>query len=115
MMANRSHTTSTTDAELDPASWSAEWRLHWEVKVDDGLAPRVWHRSGLCFFFEFEQVDDKGNWSWVVYDDDISQSRLFELQSEIGEEAFNTFSLLLGRQAKALWLELGHGDLHLRP
>jgi hypothetical protein len=31
----------------------------------------------------------------------------------MGEEAFNTFSLLLGRQAKALWQELGHGDLRL--
>lgn len=48
-----------------------------------------------------------------MYDDDVSQSRLFELQSEIGEEVFNLLSLLLGRQAKTLWQELGHGDFRL--
>jgi len=28
---------------------------------------------------------------------------LFELHSEMSDEAFNTFSLLLGRQAKGSW------------
>ncbi|WP_422018682.1 hypothetical protein [Roseateles sp.] len=113
-MANRSQSASTTESvELDPASWPAAWRGDWEVKEDGMQAARAWHRSGLCFFFEFEQVDEHGSWSWVVYNDDISESRLFELQGEIGEEAFNAYSLLLGRQAKVLWQELGHVDFRL--
>jgi hypothetical protein len=52
----------------------------WDVKEDDGVAPRAWHRTGLCFFFEYEPVDKHGNWVWLVYDEEISQSRLFELQ-----------------------------------
>lgn len=113
-MSNRSHSVSATAAaDLDPASWPAEWRSDWEIKGSDAQASRAWHRSGLCFFFEFEQVDEHGSWAWVVYDDDISQSRLFELQGEMGEEAFNSFSLLLERQAKMLWQELGHGDFRL--
>jgi len=40
-------------------------------------------------------------------------SRPFELQGEMGEEAFNVVSLLLGRQAKVLWQELGHVDFRL--
>jgi hypothetical protein len=31
----------------------------------------------------------------------------------MSDEAFDTFSLVLGRQAKALWQELGHGDFKL--
>lgn len=113
-MSNRIHSvTPIAAADLDPASWPAEWRSDWEIKGADAQASRAWHRSGLCFFFEFEQVDEHGSWAWVVYDDDISQSRLFELQSEMGEEAFNSFSPLLGRQAKMLWQELGHGDFRL--
>jgi hypothetical protein len=114
-MAERSTSTSLRDApfDLDPAAWPPDWRSHWEIKEGAGPTPRAWHRSGLCFFFEFEQVDEHGNWAWVVYDDDISQSRLFELQGEMSDEAFNTFSLLLGRQAKLLWQELGNGDFRL--
>lgn len=99
--------------DLDPASWPVDWRSDWEIKEDAGAAPRAWHRTGLCFFFEFEQVDERGNWAWVVYDDDISQSRLFELQCEMSDESFNMLSLLLGRQAKVFWQELGHGDFRL--
>jgi hypothetical protein len=49
-----------------------------------------------------------------VYDDEISQSRSFELRGEMGDEAFHRFSLVVGHQAKVLWQELGHGDLLLR-
>jgi hypothetical protein len=114
-MNRRSQPTPVSEVppDLDPSAWPVAWQQHWEVKEDGSSAPRIWHRSGLCFFFEFEQVDDKGNWAWVVYDDDISQSRLFELQAEMGEEAFNIFTLLLGRQAKTLWEELGHDDFSL--
>jgi hypothetical protein len=115
-MTNRSRSSpaAETAADLDPATWPEKWRLAWEIREQDGSAPRAWHRSGRCFFFEFEPIDEQGNWAWLVYDDDIAQSRLIELQVELGEEAFNAFSLLLGRQAKALWQELGHGDLRLR-
>lgn len=113
-MANRSQAASTTDAALalDPGSWPADWRLDWEVK-EEGQGSRVWHRSGLCFFFEFEPVDERGSWAWVVYNDDLSQSRLAEMQAEMGDEAFNACSLLLGRQAKAVWQDLGHSDFRL--
>lgn len=103
----------TTAADLDPGTCPAEWRSEREIKGADAQASRACHRSGLCFFFEFEQVEEHGSWAWVVYDDDISQSRMFELQGEMGEEAFNSFSLLLGRQAKMLWQEFCHGDLRL--
>lgn len=114
-MANRSSSSLSTDSTLDlgPVAWPAEWRADWEIKDIGYPAPRAWHRSGLCFFFDFEPVDEHGSWAWLVYDDDISQSRLCELQGEMGEEAFNTFSLLLGCQAKVLWQELGHGDFRL--
>lgn len=100
--------------DLDPGSWAANWRDLWETKEQSKPMPRAWHRCGLCFFFEFEQIDEHGNWGWVVFDDDVSQSRLFELLDEMGDEAFDRFSLVLGRQAKLLWAELGHGDLLLR-
>ncbi len=100
--------------ELDPSSWAANWRDLWEMKEHSKPMPRAWHRCGLCFFFEFEQIDEHGNWGWVVYDDEVSQSRLFELRDEMGDEAFHRFSLVVGRQAKVLWAELGHGDLLLR-
>ncbi|HEU6454018.1 MAG TPA: hypothetical protein VN201_00985 [Roseateles sp.] len=113
-MADRGNPVSTTEpAELEPASWPAAWRGDWEVREDGPQASRAWHRSGLRFFFEFEPVDERGSWAWVVYNDDVSESRLFELQGEMGEEAFQTFSLLLGRQARTLWQELGHGDFRL--
>lgn len=112
-MPKRSPLTSSTETalDLDPAVWPTDWRCDSEIKAD-GKTPRAWRRNGLCFFFEFEQVDEHGNWAWVVYDDDISQSRLFELQDEMGEE-FTMLSLLLGRQARALWQELGNGDFRL--
>lgn len=66
----------------------------------------------MCFFLEYEQVGEVG-WSWVVYDDDISMSRLYELRDEMGEDDFNRFCALLGRQAKARWLELGYADFRL--
>ena len=113
-MADRSTSTAPTETafELDPAAWPTDWRAAWEI-MEDGSAPRAWHRSGLCFFFEFEPVDEQGSWAWVVYDDDISQSRLFELHAGMSDEAFYAFSLLLGRQAKRLWHELGHPDFRL--
>ena len=72
--------------------------------------PQAWHRSGLCFFFEFEQVDEAGNWAWVVMDDDVSQSRLEELRVELGEEGFFKLCTQLGREAKVRWHELGYND-----
>jgi hypothetical protein len=113
-MTNRSQSAPAHDAapKLDPSAWPSEWRRDWEIK-QEGAAPRAWHRSGLCFFFEFEPIDEKGSWAWLVYDDDIAQSRLLELQAELGEDAFQTLSLLLGRQAKILWQEHGHGDFQL--
>lgn len=101
-------------ADLDPANWPAGWREEWEFKESSKPMPQAWHRSGLCFFFEFEQVDEEGNWGWVVWDDDISQSRLEELRVELGDEAFFKLTTRLGRQAKARWRELGYNDWSLR-
>ncbi|MDR7296353.1 hypothetical protein J2X16_001692 [Pelomonas aquatica] len=114
-MTNRSQSwpTAETALDLDPATWPADWRREWEIKEQRGSVPRAWHRTGLCYFFEFEPIDEQGSWAWLVYDDDISQSRLIELQAELGEEAFQTLSLFLGRQAKVLWQEHGHGDFRL--
>lgn len=100
--------------ELDPRNWAPDWRSQWEVLADAQPMPAAWHRSGLCYLFEFEQVDEAGNWGWIVWDADISLSRLYELREELGEEAFQVFTLVVGRQAKVLWAELGHGDMLLR-
>lgn len=100
-------------ADVDSAKWPDGWRDDWEFKENSCPMPRAWHRSGLCFFFEFEQVDEQGTWSWVVWDDDISQSRLEELRAELGDELFFKFTAQLGRQAKARWHELGYNDWSL--
>lgn len=100
--------------ELDPRNWAPDWRSQWEVLADAQPMPAAWHRSGLCYLFEFEQIDEAGNWGWLVWDADISQSRLYELREELGEDAFQVFTLVIGRQAKVLWAELGHGDMLLR-
>lgn len=102
-------------SDLDPTTWPTRWRDDWEVKECSWPAPRVWHRSGLCFFFEFEQVDEQGNWGWVSYNDDVSESRLYELRDELGEEAFTRFCALLGRQARAVCEEHGYADFKLAP
>lgn len=68
--------------------WPSDWRDDWEFNEAGSPLPQAWHRSGVCFTFEFEQVDEQGNWAWVVMDDDISQSRLEELRAELGDEAF---------------------------
>lgn len=99
--------------ETDPANWPAGWRDEWEFKEDSSPLPQAWHRCGLCFFFEFEQVDEKGNWAWVVMDDDVSLSRLEELRVELGDEAFFKFCIQLGREAKVRWRELGYIDWSL--
>lgn len=74
--------------------------------------PAAWHRCGLCFFYEYEQVAEICS-SWIVYDN-VSLSRLYELRDEHGEEGFNRLCAVLGRQAKVLWLELGNSDFELR-
>lgn len=101
-------------ADTDPANWPDGWRDDWEFREDSAPMPQAWHRSGLCFFFEFEQVDEEGNWAWVVSDDDISLSRLAELRAELGYEAFFSLCSRLGRQAKVRWMELGYSDWSLR-
>lgn len=103
---------SIAQTELDPTTWPAGWRDDWELRELD-FPPRAWHRCGLCFFLEYEPVDEQGSWEWVVYDDDLSQSRLHELQAEVGEEEFQRLCALLGRQAKTRWKEMGHSDFRL--
>lgn len=71
------------------------WRLGDRGRRRKGVPGLASQRSEL-FFFEFEPINEQGSWAWVVYNDDISESRFFELQGEMGEEAFNTLSLLLG-------------------
>jgi len=95
-------------AELDPTRWPADWRLDWEIREDAKPAPEAWHRSGLCFIFEYERIDDDGNLGWAMWDSSVSSSRLVELQTEMGQEAFSKFWKLLGRQARAMWHELGY-------
>lgn len=105
-----SHTQLLADLER----WPADWRNDWEIKEHSKPMPQAWHRSGLCFFFEFEQIDEEGNWGWVLWDDDISASRLDELRAEMGDEPFTKFWSLLGRQAKARWNEFGFNDWSMR-
>lgn len=100
--------------DVDLAGWPAGWRDDWEIRETSTPAPQAWHRCGLCFFFEFEQVDEDGNWAWVVMDDDVSQSRLEELRMELGDEEFFKLCTQLGREAKARWHELGYNDWSLR-
>lgn len=101
-------------AALDPANWSADWRGEWEIKEDSQLLPQAWHRIGLCFYFEFEQIDEHGNWGWVVGDDVVSASRMDELQTEMSHEDFSTLRQVLYRQAKLRWHELGYSDWSIR-
>jgi hypothetical protein len=98
----------------DLERWPADWRKDWEIKEHSRPMPQAWHRSGLCFFFEFEQLDEEGNWGWVVGEDDISISRLEELKLDMGVEAFNGLWTQLSRQAKVRWHELGYNDWSLR-
>lgn len=100
-------------AALDPTTWPDGWRDDWEMNERSSPQPQAWHRCGLCFYFEFEPVDEAGSWSWVVHDDCISESRLYELRAELGDEAFFKLCTLLGEQAKARWLELGNTDFRL--
>lgn len=51
----------------------------------------------------------------MVYNDDLSQSRLAEAQAEMGEEAFSAISFLFGSQDKLVWRDLGHSDFRLPP
>ena len=102
------------DTEVDPARWPEGWRDGWEFDEQSMPAPRAWHRSGLCFYLEFDQVDEAGNWAWVVTDDDVSLSRLEELRAELGDEEFFSMCIQLGREAKARWHELGYRDWSLR-
>ncbi len=104
--------TSQLLAELE--QWPTDWRKDWEIREHSMPMPQAWHRSGLCFYFEFEQLDEEGNWGWVVGDDDISISRLAELKLEMGCEVFSKWSAQLSRQAKACWHELGYNDWSLR-
>lgn len=103
---------TATNSALDPTTWPAGWRDDWELKEHSRPQPQAWHRCGLCFFYEYEQVAEVG-WSWIVYDDDVSLNRLYELRDELGEEGFNRLCAVLGRQAKVLWLEFGNSDFEL--
>lgn len=100
--------------DAESSGWPEGWRDDWEFREDSTPLPQAWHRSGLCFLFEFEQVDEEGNWAWVVMNDDISLSRLDELRIELGEEGLFQLCLQLGREARARWRELGYNDWSLR-
>jgi hypothetical protein len=51
----------------------------------------------------------------VVYNDDLSQSRLADARAEMGEEAISAISLMFGGQDKMVWRDLGHSDFRLPP
>lgn len=98
---------------LDIAAWPPEWRADWDVREHSTPWPQALHRSGICVLLEFEQVDERGTWDWVVYEDDIAINRLYEVRAEMGDDAFAKFWLMLERQAKVLWREMGHGSFSL--
>jgi hypothetical protein len=43
---------------------------------------------GICIVFEFEQIDEHGNWAWLVYGDVLAPGRLYELRAVMGEKVF---------------------------
>lgn len=92
--------------DLDPGNWPASWRRDWEINEHCEPMPRAWHRSGLCFYFEFDPTSE----DWSLWDDEISQSRIEELRGEMDSLAYRQFMTRLWRQAKALWFELGYED-----
>jgi hypothetical protein len=63
--------------------------------------------------FEFEQIDEHGNWAWLVYGDVLAPGRLYELRAVMGEKVFGEHWSVLERQARTLWHELGYRDLSL--
>lgn len=100
-------------SELDIAGWPADWRADWEVRENASPRPQAWHRSGVCVLFEFEQVDERGTWDWVVYEDDVAINRLYEVRAALGDDAFAEFWLMVSQQASTLWRELGHAEFRL--
>lgn len=47
---------------LDASDWPADWRADWQVRENASPRPQAWHSSGICVVFEFEQIDEHGNW-----------------------------------------------------
>ncbi|KQV52861.1 hypothetical protein ASC95_08665 [Pelomonas sp. Root1217] len=86
----------------------ASWRAQWEIREDSKPLPTAWHRCGWCIQFEYDAIDNAGTPGWVLFDAEISESRVLELSEEMGEEAFRAFWRELHRQARALWGELGY-------
>ncbi|MDR7267848.1 hypothetical protein J2X20_000477 [Pelomonas saccharophila] len=62
----------------------ASWRQDWEIdeKVDSVDVPIAWHRSGLGFEIEYDDI------AWVHGVAYVSRSREKELLLEMGEAAF---------------------------
>jgi hypothetical protein len=99
--------------ELETYTWPPGWRSDWQVREDASPKAQAWHRTGICVLFEFEQVDERGNWAWLVYDDVIAAGRSHELRASMGEKAFAELWSVLEQQAKVLWRELGYRDFSL--
>ena len=79
----------------------ASWRQDWEIdeKVNSVEVPLAWHRSGLCFQIEYDDI------LWVHGPADVSRSREKELILEMGESAYNAMKAELGRQLRQLLFE----------
>ncbi len=58
---------------IGAAGWPAGWRDEWEMREASVPAPQAWHRSGLCFFFEFEQIDGTATGHGCVERRDFSE------------------------------------------
>ncbi|WP_457356072.1 hypothetical protein [Roseateles sp. P5_D6] len=84
----------------------ASWRQDWEIdeKVNSVEVPLAWHRSGLCFQIEYDDI------LWVHGSADVSTSRERELILEMGEPGFKAFRSELARQLRQLWRERGYTD-----
>ncbi|WP_457391515.1 hypothetical protein [Roseateles sp. P5_E1] len=84
----------------------ASWRQDWEIdeKVNSVEVPVAWHRSGLCFQIEYDDI------LWIHGPADVSRSREKELILEMGESAFNAMKAELGRQLRQMWRERGYTD-----
>lgn len=80
------------------------WRQDWEIDDTGDDLPTAWHRSGLSFELEYDDI------LWVSWSAEVSKSREKELLLEMGEAGFAEFQGELRRQLLQLWRELGYTD-----
>jgi len=105
-MAENSDAVPYQDSNMDS---NAAWREAWQVEEQqEGELPTAWHRSGLCFQIEYDDI------AWVFWSAEISESRAKELELEMGQPAFSEFEKELYRQLGVVWRERGYTNFDSR-